>query len=193
MKRLLCLLAALLLLTGCNSVRLRRGYYLLPLEETEGVPFYFCLESGGSGYVHALGQELPVEWSPSGLEGDFSDGIPTQNGLEFPGIEAPLILTWSKTLPEGYADVYLRPGYYVPREETLDSLLTYAHLRPDGTGTFSIMGMEKEVTWTPEVLFFGDMTIYATAEGFLARDSVSVSYRFTGDALPEGYLTRYEE
>ena len=75
----------------------------------------------------------------------------------------------------------------------LDSLLTYAHLRPDGTGTFSIMGMEKEVTWTPEVLFFGDMTIYATAEGFLARDSVSVPYRYTGDALPEGYLTRYEE
>ena len=89
--------------------------------------------------------------------------------------------------------MYLRPGYYVPREETLDSLLTYAHLRPDGTGTFSIMGMEKEVTWTPEVLFFGDMTIYATAEGFLARDSVSVPYRYTGDALPEGYLTRYEE
>ena len=44
MKRLLCLLAALLLLTGCDSVRLRRGYYLLPLEETEGVPFYFCLD-----------------------------------------------------------------------------------------------------------------------------------------------------
>jgi hypothetical protein len=55
------------------------------------------------------------------------------------------------------------------------------------------MGMEKEVTWTPEVLFFGDMRIYATAEGFLARDSVAVPYRYTGDALPEGYLTRYEE
>jgi NAD(P)-dependent dehydrogenase (short-subunit alcohol dehydrogenase family) len=34
---------------------------------------------------------------------------------------------------------------------------------------------------------------YATAEGFLARDSVSVPYCYTGDALPEGYLTRYEE
>ena len=116
MKRLLCLLAALLLLTGCDSVRLRRGYYLLPLEETEGVPFYFCLESGGSGYVHALGQELPVEWSPGGLEGDFSDGIPTQNGLEFPGIEAPLILTWSRELPPEYQND-LPPEYYISQME----------------------------------------------------------------------------
>ena len=41
MKRLLCLLAALLLLTGCDSVRLRRGYYLLPLEAND---FEFLLK-----------------------------------------------------------------------------------------------------------------------------------------------------
>lgn len=193
MKRLLCLLAALLLLTGCTAPGLRSGYYLVPLEESEAVPVYLCLESGGTGYLHAMGQDVPVDWTREGLGGDLADGVPTPEGLSFPVGDGSLVLTWSKTLPEGYADVYLRPGYYVPREETLDSLLTYAHLRPDGTGTFSIMGMEKEVTWTPEVLFFGDMTIYATAEGFLARDSVSVPYRYTGDALPEGYLTRYEE
>ena len=186
MKRLSCLLLALVLLSGCGGPGLRAGYYLLPLDRTDGVPLYFRLDRGG-GYVHAMGQELPVTWTREGLEGDFADGVPTDRGLEFPSGEEPLVLTWSRELPEGYADVFLRPGYYVPEEEALESLLAYAHLRPDGTGYFSIMGMEKEITWTPEVLHFGEMSVWATAEGFLARDTEAVHYRYTGDSLPEHY------
>ena len=193
MKRLLCFALALAL-CGCSfSPGLRKGYYLVPLEVSEGVPVYFCLESGGSGYAHAMGQEIPVTWTRDGLDGNFPDGVPTREGLEFPSGEGTLVLKWSRELPEGYADVFLRPGYYIPEEETLASLLAYAHLREDGTGYFSIMGMEKEITWTPEVLFFGDMSIYATADGFLARDTEAVHYRHTGDSLPEGYLTINEE
>lgn len=190
MKRLFSLLLALVLLSGCGGAGLRAGYYLLPLDKTDGVPLYFRLDRGGGGYVHAMGQELPVTWTREGLEGDFSDGVPTDGGLEFPSGEEPLVLTWSRELPEGYADVFLRPGYYVPQEKTMESLLTYAHLRPDGTGYFSIMGMEKEITWTPEVLHFGEMSVWATAEGFRmdGSDSVPANFRYVGEELPEGYL-----
>ena len=116
MKRLLCILLALLLLTGCDSVRLCKGYYLLPLEETEGVPFYFCLGSGGTGYVHAMGQEIPVEWSASGLEGDFSDGVPTRDGLEFPSLDGPLVLTRHEELPPEYRNDH-PPEYYISQME----------------------------------------------------------------------------
>ena len=80
MKRLLCLLAAVMLLVGCSAPRLRTGYYTASLEETDSMPFYFCLESGGEGYLHAMGQEIPVQWTEAGLLGDFSDCIPTREG-----------------------------------------------------------------------------------------------------------------
>ena len=187
MRKLLFLFLALVL-CGCSAVpALREGYYLLPLAESEGVPFYFRLEEDGSGYLHAMGQDSPVTWEETGLGDLFCDCVPTRTGMEFPDGDGTLSLQYSRTLPEEYAGIVLRPGFYVPEDETLESLLTYAQLRADGTAIFSIMGMEKEIEWTPEVFYFGDMIICATADGFIARDTVTVHYRYTGDTLPEHY------
>ena len=186
MKRLLCLCFACVLLLGCTGKpRLREGYYLLPLEDSWGVPTYFCLESGGTGYLHAMGEREELSWTPDALGGGFSDGVVTEEGLTFP--EA-LTFSYSAQLPPEYLQPTLQPGYYIPDNEELASALTWVQLRPDGTGTFSILGMEKEIEWTSTGFYFGDMIISATADGFFAKDSVPVNYRYTGESLPESYL-----
>ena len=116
MKRLLCLLAAVMLLVGCSAPRLRTGYYTASLEETDSMPFYFCLESGGEGYLHAMGQEIPVQWTEAGLQGDFSDCIPTREGMEFPNGDGTTALTWSRELPPEYQND-LPPEYYISQME----------------------------------------------------------------------------
>ena len=140
--------------------------------------------------VQVVGLSCPLEYTMfrlGGLDDHFADCIPTKTGMEFPDGDGTLSLRYSRMLPEEYAGIVLRPGFYVPEDETLESLLTYAHLRADGTAIFSIMGMEQEIEWSPEVFYFGDMIICATADGFVARDTVTVHYRYTGDTLPEHY------
>ena len=117
MKRLLCLLAAVMLLVGCSAPRLRTGYYTASLEETESMPFYFCLESGGTGYLHAMGQDIPIDWSETGLHGDlFSDCVPTREGMEFHNSGGTTALTWSRELPPEYRND-LPPEYYISQME----------------------------------------------------------------------------
>ena len=116
MKRLLCGLLAVLMLCGCAAPGLRAGYYVLPLEESDGMPLYFCLEPDGAGYLHAMGQDVPVTWTKDGLEGDFSDGIPTADGLEFPAGEDTLLLTWSRKLPREYQNDF-PAEYYISNME----------------------------------------------------------------------------
>lgn len=116
MKRLFCALLAVLILCGCGGPALRAGYYLLPLEESEGMPFYFSLEPDGTGFVHAMGQDVPITWTPAGLGGDFADGTVTAGGLEFAAGEGKLVLTWSRELPEEYSND-LPPEHYIANME----------------------------------------------------------------------------
>ena len=116
MKRFFCALLAALILCGCGGPALRAGYYLLPLEESEGMPFYFSLEPGGTGFVHAMGQDVPITWTPAGLGGDFADGTVTAGGLEFAAGEGKLVLTWSRELPEEYSND-LPPEHYIANME----------------------------------------------------------------------------
>lgn len=115
MKQLLCVLLSLLLLTGCTAPRLRAGYYVVSLEESEGMPMYFCLDPGGTGYLHAMGQDIPIDWSEAGLNGDrFYDCIPTRAGMEFG--DGTTVLTWSRELPEEYQNDF-PPEYYICQME----------------------------------------------------------------------------
>lgn len=186
MKRIICAALACLVLFGCASVPvLREGYYLAPLEETGGAPMYFCLESGGTGYVHAMGQDVEIAWTPEGLGGNFSDGIVTENGIEFPDA---LVFPYSQNLPDEYLQPILRPGFYIPVDEEYASLMCYAELREDGTGEFSIMGQTQPIEWEPFKFYLDDLIVCATAEGFVINDGEAVAFRYMGDTLPDGYI-----
>lgn len=186
MKRILCAVLACLMLCACASAPvLREGCYLAPLDKTGGSPMYFCLESGGAGYVHVMGQDTPITWAPDGLEHPFDDGVVVENGIEFPD---DLVCTYSATLPEEYTQPVLRPGFYIPVEEEYASMLCYAELREDGTGEHSIMGMALPIEWEPTKFYFGDLIACATAEGFVIGEGTPMEFTWVGDALPEGYL-----
>ena len=79
----------------------------------------------------------------------------------------------------------LKAGFYLPAAEELSGTLLYIQLRENGTGCMSVLGMTKELTWTPEGAMFGDMTITPTAGGLLADDE---AFEFIGESLPDGYL-----
>lgn len=117
MKQLLCAVLALLLLTGCAAPRLRTGYYAASLDETQGMPFYFCLEADGTGYLHAMGQDIPIDWSEASLEGDFTDCIPTRSGMEFPNGDGTTVLTWSRELPVEYQNDHPAEDYISQMED----------------------------------------------------------------------------
>ena len=74
------------------------------------------LEPGGTGFVHAMGQDVPITWTPAGLGGDFADGTVTAGGLEFAAGEGKLVLTWSRELPEEYSND-LPPEHYIANME----------------------------------------------------------------------------
>jgi hypothetical protein len=188
MKRLLCLLLLLFLLPGCSSApALREGYYLVPLEESNGSPMYFCLEPGGTGYVHAMGVDVELSWTSQSLAAPYDDCTPTAGGLTFPADGGFILCTYSNALPETHIQPLLQPGFYIPLDEELTSTLTYVQLLPDGTGIFSTMGTTKTFEWSDTRFYFEDMIVCATAEGFVARDTVSVNYIHVGDQLPEYY------
>ena len=86
------------------------------------------------------------------------------------------------TVPAGPV---LKAGYYLPTGEDLDGTLLHIQLREDGTGCVSILGMTRELTWTPEGAVFGEMTITPTSGGLLADYE---AFEFIGESLPEGYL-----
>lgn len=187
MKRILCALLACVLLCACTAApALREGYYLFALEDSGGSPMYFCLESGGTGYVHAMGQDNEITWTPEGLGDLFADGVVTEAGIEFPD---GILCTYSATLPDEYLQPIFRPGFYIPEEGEFDSLMCYAELREDGTGEFSIMGMSQPIEWEPTKFYFGDLIVCATGTGFTVTEGgVDSHFRWVGDALPEGFL-----
>ena len=63
-----------------------------------------------------MGQEIPVQWTEAGLLGDFSDCIPTREGMEFPSGDGTTALTWSRELPPEYQND-LPPEYYISQME----------------------------------------------------------------------------
>ena len=75
---------------------------------------------------------------------------------------AALLLCGCTAAPAGTtepAGPVLKAGFYLPTAEELEGTLLYIQLREDGTGCTSVMGMTKELTWTPAGAEFGDMTI----------------------------------
>lgn len=186
MKRLLCAALACVLLCACTAApALREGYYLFPLEDSGGSPMYFCLESGGTGYVHAMGQDNEITWTPEGLGDLFADGVVTETGIESPD---GILCTYRATLPDEYLQPILRPGFYVPMDEEYASMLCYAELREDGIGDLSVMGLDLPIEWESTKFYLSDLIACATAEGFVIGEGTPMEFTWIGDALPEGYL-----
>ena len=99
---------------------------------------------------------------------------------------AALMLCGCANLPAGTtepAGPVLKAGFYLPTAEELSGTLLYIQLRSDGTGCMSVLGMTKELTWTPEGADFGDMTIIPTSGGLMADYE---AFDFIGESLPEG-------
>ena len=186
MKRILCAALACVLLCACTAApALKEGYYLAPLADGNGSPMYFCLESGGTGYVHAMGQDVDITWTPEGLGGNFSDGVITEKGIEFPD---DLVCTYSATLPDEYLQPILRPGFYIPVDGEYASMLCYAELREDGTGDLSVMGLDLPIKWEATKFYLSDLIACATEEGFVIGEGTPMEFTYIGDALPEGYM-----
>lgn len=188
MKHIFLFLLAALMLCGCNTKPvLREGYYLLPLEESENAPVYFCLESNGGGYFHAMGVDAPLSWTPEGLGEELSPGVVTKKGLEFRDGEAPLIFTYSRKLPESYHQGVLQPGFYIPAAEEHAALMCCVQLRDGGTGDFFFMGTTEPIKWEPTRLTFRDLIVPASRNGFTLAGDEPVVFTYTGETLPEGY------
>ena len=101
---------------------------------------------------------------------------------------AALMLCGCTAVPAGTtepAGPVLKAGFYLPAAEDLGEALLYIQLREDGTGCVSVLGMTKELTWTPEGADFGDMTIIPTSGGLMADYE---AFDFIGESLPAGYL-----
>lgn len=189
MKRIICALLACLVLWGCTSMPvLREGYYLFSLEDSSGAPMYFCLESGGTGFVHTMGEDVQITWTPEGLGGDFSDGVITESGIEFHGEDGIVICTYSKNLPDEYLQPIFRPGFYIPVDGEYASMLCYAELREDGTGDLSVMGLDMPIKWEATKFYLSDLIACATEEGFVIGEGTPMEFTYIGDALPDGYL-----
>ena len=98
---------------------------------------------------------------------------------------AALLLCGCTAAPAGTtepAGPVLKAGFYLPTAEELSGTLLYIQLREDGTGCMSVMGMTKELTWTPAGAEFGDMTITPTSGGLLADYE---AFEFIGESLPD--------
>ena len=92
------------------------------------------------------------------------------------------------TIPATTAGPVLKPGFYVPVNEDLASMLITIQLVEDGSGVASVMGMPRVLTWAPEGAVWGDMTLIPTWDGLLCKDTVTSEFTYTGDSLPEGYI-----
>lgn len=104
------------------------------------------------------------------------------------GTSLPETSVPATTVPATTAGPVLKPGFYVPVNEDLASMLITIQLVEDGSGMVSVMGMPRVLAWTPEGAVWGDMTLIPTWDGLLCKDTVTSEFTYTGDSLPEDYL-----
>lgn len=102
---------------------------------------------------------------------------------------APAQTTVSETtVPVTTSGPVLRPGFYVPVDEDYAAMLCYIQLADDGTGLISIMGMPRDLSWSPEGAVFDETAITPRADGLILEDTVALDFTYTGGDLPEGFL-----
>ncbi len=162
MKRLLCMMLALLLLCGCAAAPagtiapettvpatttgpvLKAGYYVPENEDLAAVFVYFQLLEDGSGVFSALGAPRVVTWTP---EGGITGGMPvtpTAEGLLLEAAEPIEFVYTGDSLPDGFIPDPPVPGVYAVSSVSRDGNLEffggfvrengYLELLEDGTG-----------------------------------------------------------
>lgn len=161
MKRLLCLISALLLLCGCTAAPvettapettvptiagsvLKPGFYVPVNGDFAAMLWYIQLLEDGSGTFCTLGAASALTWTPENGDWTGRPLTPTADGLV---VDDELALDFTYTgdsLPEGFIPDPPAPGVYavssVSRDGNLDfyGILSrengYFELKEDGTG-----------------------------------------------------------
>lgn len=164
MKRLLCMMLALMLLCGCAAVpaattapettvpvttagpMLKPGFYICDEELAQNSLFHFRFFEDGTGYLSMLGAEAELTWTGDGnicVMGEQMPVIPTADGMLAFEEEEKFDYVGDE-LPEDYFPDPPEPGVYavssVSRDGNMDfygSLSRssgYLEVREDGTG-----------------------------------------------------------
>lgn len=93
------------------------------------------------------------------------------------------------TMPQTTSGPVLQPGYYIYDGELENDMLLYFRFSADGTGCLSMLGVEAELTWTPEGAILGiagdDVTATPTGDGMLFEGE---AFAYVGGELPGDFF-----
>ena len=162
MKRLPCLLLALVLLCGCTAAPagtttpattvpatttgpvLKAGYYVPVNEEIAAMLLYIQLLEDGSGFFYNLGTPTALAWTPAGGDCCGEALTPTADGLVYESYLSLDYIYAGDTLPEGYLPDPPATGVYAVSSVSRDGDLDFCgslsrdngwfELKADGTG-----------------------------------------------------------